>query len=175
MLEAAHTSERPWAKPLASALLDQGITWIAHVPDEVTGELLDELDAAEHCRVLSVTREEEGVGVLAGVALSSRRGALVIQASGVGNLLNALGSLCVPCKIPLLMVIGERGGLHEFNPCQVPLGKNVETVLAAIGVQSFRLDHVDAAPDMVKGAATLAFSTQQPVALVLTSTLTGGR
>lgn len=177
MLEAATrvATAQPWAHVLADALLSHGVSWVAQVPDEVTGDLLDRLDAAANCTVLTVTREEEGVGVLAGVALSGARSALIVQASGIGNSLNALGSLCVPCKIPFLLVISERGGLHEFNPCQVPLGKNVDGLLEAIGVQTFRVVDAPSIPDTVTGAVTLAFSTQQPVALVLTSTLTGGR
>ncbi len=166
---------KPWAQSLAESLLLHGVTWVAQVPDEVTGDVLNRLESDAHCTVLTVTREEEGVGLLAGVSLSGERSALIVQASGIGNSLNALASLCVPCKIPLLLIISERGGLHEFNPCQVPLGKNVDRLLDAIGVQTFRIADRASVSDIVTGAVTLAFSTQQPVALVLTSTLTGGR
>lgn len=164
-----------WPATLASALAAHRIAWYAYVPDEVTGGLLDRLEANSDCRVVSVTREEEGVGVLAGAALAGQRGALVIQASGIGNSLNVLGSLCVPCKVPMLLIISERGGLNEFNPCQVPLGKSVEQILGTIGIQAFRLADAALIPDIVSGAVTLAFSTQQPVALMLTSTLMGRR
>src|SRR5690606_32161863 len=135
----------------------------------------ERMENAPDVDVYSVTREEEGVGVLSGAYLGGRRGALIIQASGVGNSLNALASLNVACKVPLLLVVGERGGLKEFNPCQVPLGRAVPGLLEAIGVQTFRVDNEADIPELTQGAATLAFSTQLPVALLLTTRLTGGK
>ncbi len=155
--------------------MDEGITFFTQVPDEVTGELLALIEDDPRTKRVSVTREEEGVGILAGAYLGGKRGALIIQASGIGNSLNALGSLCIPCKIPLLLFIGERGGLHEFNPCQVPLGKNVEPILNQMGIQTFRIERDDEIPGTVSGASTLAFSTQQPIGVILTSILTGGK
>ena len=164
-----------WQSVITTAFKKNEITAAAYVPDEVTGGLLSKLEEDPYFKAYSVTREEEGVGVLSGAYVGGMRGALVIQASGVGNSLNALGSLNVPCKIPLLLLIGERGGLNEFNPCQVPLGRAVPNVLDAIGIQSFRLDDEDEVMDVIDGASTLAFSTQRPVGLILSTQLTGGK
>jgi len=164
-----------WHEAMAEALLANGIRAMAYVPDEMTGELLERLENTPEVDVYSVTREEEGVGVLSGAYLGGRRGALIIQASGVGNSVNALASLNVACKIPVLLLVGERGGLKEFNPCQVPLGRAVPQVLGAIGIQSFPIYHEDEISELVEGACQLAFSTQFPVALILTTRLTGGK
>lgn len=164
-----------WAEVAARALQTGHISFCCFVPDESTDPLLDTLRNLGTVHLRGVAREEEGVGVLAGAYLGGARGVLVIQASGVGNSINALGSLCVPCAIPILILVSERGGLHEFNPCQVPLGKSVPAILEAIGVQTFRLESVEELDDKITGAVRLAFSTQQPVALILTTRLMGGK
>jgi len=164
-----------WSEMIVRALEAGRISFCTHVPDESTGPLLDGLRDLHGVQMHGVMREEEGVGVLAGAYLGGSRGVLIIQASGVGNLINALGSLCVPCNIPMLLLISERGGLHEFNPCQVPLGKSVPAILDSIGVQTFRLERLDEVDGMIAGAMRLAFSTQQPVALMLTTRLIGGK
>lgn len=165
----------PWQNALYEALLDENVTFFAQVPDESTGELVNLLERNQEVQMVPVTREEEGIGVLSGANLAGKRVALIIQASGIGNSLNVLGSLNVPCKVPVLLLISERGGLHEFNPCQVPLGKNVEPLLNQLGVQTYRIERAEDVTNVVKGAAMLAFSTQAPVGLILTSTLTGGK
>src|SRR5262249_45185077 len=78
--------------------------------------------ADPECRVVTVTREEEGVGLLAGAWLAGRRGALLMQNSGLGNSVNALASPCVASQIPMVLLISHRGDLGEFNPAQGPQG-----------------------------------------------------
>ncbi|MGG5823663.1 phosphonopyruvate decarboxylase [Falsiroseomonas sp. HW251] len=159
----------PWKLALHDALraIGIGIGMIAYVPDEGTGSLIPRLEADPAFQVTSVTREEEGVGILTGARLGGTRGVLLIQASGVGNSLNALASVNVACKIPVLLVIGERGGLGEFNPCQVPGGRATRAMLEAIGIQCFRVDSAAAMRSTMEGAATLCFSGQLPVAVIL--------
>lgn len=157
----------PWKLALQEGLRAIGIGLIAYVPDEGTGSLIPRLEADPAFLVASVTREEEGVGLLTGARLGGTRGALLIQASGVGNLLNALASVNVACKIPVLLVVGERGGLGEFNPCQVPGGRATRALLEAVGVQCFRVDRVEEMRTVLEGAATLCFSGQLPVAVIL--------
>lgn len=165
-----------WQTQIAQVLKENGIEMVAQVPDEVTGGLLEVLEADPAVfTVLSVTREEEGVGVLAGAYLGGKRGALVFQISGLGNALNALASLAVAAQIPMLLIISERGRLGEINPVQVPLGRATPQILESVGIQAFWISAEDEAAETADGAAKLAFSTSTPVALVLTPALTGGK
>jgi sulfopyruvate decarboxylase alpha subunit len=164
-----------WSSRLVDSLKANQIEFVAHVPDEVTGHVLTLLEADPAVAVVSVTREEEGVGVLAGAALGGKRGALIIQGSGVGNAINALASLCVGSQIPLLMIISERGRLGEFNPVQIPLGRAMPRIFEALGIQSFWINTIDEIGPLLDGAAGLAFASSLPVALLLPTTLTGGK
>ncbi len=164
-----------WSSRLVEGLKANRIEFVAQVPDEVTGRVLALLEADPTVTVISVTREEEGVGVLAGAALGGKRGALILQGSGVGNAINALASLCVACQIPLLLIISERGRLGEFNPVQVPLGRAIPRIFEALGIQSFWVNTIDEIAPVLDGAAGLAFASSLPVALLLPTTLTGGK
>jgi sulfopyruvate decarboxylase alpha subunit len=166
---------------MAAALRRGGVRMIAYVPDEVTGHLLDRLATPvpggddPGFTVVSCTREEEAVAVLAGAYLGGRRGALVMQASGLGNSVNALGTLVLPYQIPMLLLISERGRLGEFNPAQVPLGRAIPKLLDALGIQFFSITDAEQIDDVVAGASELAFSALAPVGLGLSTLLTGGK
>lgn len=164
-----------WAEQITQALKGNRVEIIAHVPDEVTGALLELLEADPAFKVVCVTREEEGVALLAGAYLGGKRGALIFQGSGLGNALNALASLAVAAQIPVLLIISERGRLGEINPVQVPLGRATPQILESLGIQAFWISGPGEIVEVVDSGATLAFSTGLPVAVVLTPALTGGK
>jgi len=164
-----------WSSTLARALKANGVRMITYVPDEVTGHLLDQLHADPECTVVCATREEEAVSVLAGAYLGGKRGAIVLQGSGLGNSLNALSSLVIAYQIPMLLIISERGRLGEFNPAQVPFGRAIPRILDALGVQLFPLDSAERIDEVIAGACKLAFEGLVPVALTLPTLMTGGK
>lgn len=164
-----------WEPQVVAALKAGGIEMVAYVPDEMTGGVLRLLEADPAFTMVPVTREEEGVAVLAGGYLGGRRGVLILQGSGLGNSINVLASLVVASQIPMLLLISERGRLGEFNPVQVPLGRATPRILEALGIQSFALEDQDDIERTLGGALGLAFGTSMPVAILLTTTLTGGK
>jgi sulfopyruvate decarboxylase alpha subunit len=164
-----------WSTEMAHALTRNDYKVVAYVPDEVTDRLLQLLHEERSMRMVSVTREEEGVAVLSGAFLGGLRGALAMQSSGLGNSINALTSLAIGFQIPLLMIISERGRLDEVNPVQVPLGRAMPKIFEALGIQAFWIDETAEIRRIVDGATALAYSSSLPVALVLPTTLTGGK
>ena len=125
--------------------------------------------------MITVTREEEGVGLLAGAWLGGRRGALRMQNSGLGNCVNALGSLCAASLIPLVLVISHRGDLGEFNPAQVPMGQATQPILDALGIRWIKPQSIAELETQGDGLIKLAYTRSLPVAFVLPPDLTGGK
>src|SRR3990172_9358708 len=68
-----------WSKHVADILRRNDIRTFATVPDYIVSHVLEQLWADPDCRVVTVTREEEGVGLLSGAWLAGRRGALLMQ------------------------------------------------------------------------------------------------
>jgi len=164
-----------WSTAMAGALKTNGYNMVAYVPDEVADRLLQLLDKDGAFTMVSATREEEAVGILCGGYLGGRRGVLVIQGSGLGNSINALCGLAIGYQIPFLMVISERGRLGEFNSVQVPLGRASPKIFEALGIQAFWIDNAEEIASTVDGATKLAFGSGIPVALMLSTTLSGGK
>jgi sulfopyruvate decarboxylase subunit beta len=83
---------------------------------------------------LPLTREEEGVGIAAGMALAGRRPAMLVQSSGIGNMINALLSLTGFYELPLAIFVSHRGVYREKIAAQVPMGRRLAGILRGAGV-----------------------------------------
>ncbi|OGL15554.1 MAG: sulfopyruvate decarboxylase subunit alpha [Candidatus Rokubacteria bacterium RIFCSPLOWO2_12_FULL_71_22] len=164
-----------WAKHLADILRRNGIRMFATVPDYIVSHVLEHLAADAECRVVTVTREEEGVGLLSGAWLGGRRGALLMQNSGLGNSVNALASLNVASQIPIVLVLSHRGDLGEFNPAQVPMGQAAGPILDALGIRWIKPSSVAELEAQGDGLVKLAYTRRLPVAVLLPPELTGGK
>jgi sulfopyruvate decarboxylase subunit beta len=81
------------------------------------------------------SREEEGVGICAGAALAGGKPAMLIQSSGIGNMINALCSLTQTYQLPLLIIASWRGIYEEKIPAQVPLGQKLLGVLSTLDIK----------------------------------------
>jgi len=163
----------PWAREVADGLFESGVRDIVYVPDNPLSHLLRALEA-DHpdVRATIATREEEAFGIAAGLYLGGRRTAVLLQSSGLGNSLNALSSLLTVYQIPTLLVISMRGEDGEWNRAQVPMGRAVRPILAALGIQAFVVESAEAAESMVRRAAALAYGTRTATACLLPRHLT---
>jgi sulfopyruvate decarboxylase beta subunit len=85
-------------------------------------------------RRVPLTREEEGVGISAGAALAGKRPAMLLQSSGVGNMVNALMSLTYYYGLPLAVFVSWRGVFTEGIAAQVPMGRILPGLLDSLGV-----------------------------------------
>lgn len=164
-----------WADTVLACLKANKVETIVHIPDTVLTGLIRQLDADPYFDVIIPTREEEGVAILAGAYLGGKGGALLMQNSGLGNAANILGSLTVPYQFPLLMVISQRGELGEFNTVQVGMGQALRPTLDGLGIQHFTLEREDEVERIMTGAIKLAFSTDRPIAVIISPLLSGGK
>ena len=67
-------STEGWHEHIADALRRNDIRTFVTVPDYIVTKVLEHLWPDESCRVVTVTREEEGVGILAGAFMAGKRG-----------------------------------------------------------------------------------------------------
>ena len=164
-----------WGEIVHQRFKANGIRLVAHVPDAALVGLIRACEADPEIEVLQLTREEEGVGILSGAYLGGTRGALLMQSSGLGNCINALGGLPMAYRIPFLLLVTPRGRLSEFNPSQVPAGRAVPKLLDALGIETATIERLEDVATLVDQAIYSAFSTSQPVALIASTLLTGGK
>lgn len=163
-----------WALDVHHVLRAHEVRHVATVPDAGLTRLLELCGADRAMRLVTLTSEEEGIGLAVGAWLGGARSALLLQSSGVGNCINAL-SLPGLCGVPLLMVVTMRGEWGEFNSWQVPMGQAVRPTLQAMGVKIFAVERAEEAGESVDAAAGLAFSGGLQAAVLLTQRLIGAK
>ena len=163
-----------WWNDIFDVLKAEDFTVVAHVPDGGHARLIERCDAEPSMDVITLTTEEEGVGVVSGAWAGGRKGVLLIQSSGVGNCINAL-ALPVICRIPFLTIVSMRGEWGEFIPWQVPMGLATPAVLEAMEVQVERADRPDEVRTTVENGARFAHNTRRSVAVLLSQRLIGAK
>ena len=168
-------TDQDWGKSMANILRRNGLELFATVPDYIVSQVLEHLWADEQCKVITVSREEEGLGILSGGYLAGQRGALLMQNSGLGNCINTLGSLNVASQIPVVLVISHRGDLGEFNPAQVPMGQASERILESLDIRYVIPASIAELEAKADGLIKLAYTRSLPIAFVLPTELTGGK
>jgi sulfopyruvate decarboxylase alpha subunit len=162
-----------WARTLLDAFRAEEIRNLVFLPDTVMGRLLALAEDDPSFRLVGVHREEEAVGILTGLFLASQRGAMLVQSSGLGNALNALGSLAMAYHIPFPLLVSLRGELGEFNPAQLHMGRAVPGCLDALTIQHVTLHSENELETIVSGALKTCFTQEEPFGILLSAQLTG--
>jgi sulfopyruvate decarboxylase alpha subunit len=140
-----------WPEETHRELSAAGVRVVGYVPDAGHKRLIELCQSDRKMRAVVLTTEEEGIGLAAGAWLGGQKSVLLLQSSGVGNLINVLGMVQV-CRFPLVMIITMRGEQGEFNPWQVPMGRATAQVLEAMGVSVRRAaDAKEVAPLVAVG------------------------
>ena len=117
---------------LVALLKKHGVDFTSSLPCEKIKTLLELVARTFHH--VPLTREEEGVGISAGAALSGRRPAMFVQSSGIGNMINALLSLTGFYNLPLALFVSRRGVYKEKIEAQFPMGRLLPAILAGAGI-----------------------------------------
>jgi sulfopyruvate decarboxylase alpha subunit len=163
---------KDWPEKIFKTLKDAGVRQVGYVPDAGHKRLIELCLADKKMHSVVLSTEEEGIGLTAGAWLGGVRSALLMQSSGVGNCINALG-MTRECRFPLLMLITMRGQVGEFNPWQVPMGQATPGVLSAMGVVVHEANAADDIAPMVDAAARLAFGSYQAAAVLISQAVIG--
>ncbi|MGI9484716.1 MAG: phosphonopyruvate decarboxylase [Geminicoccaceae bacterium] len=165
-------SDADWAGDVHAVFREKGIRQIGTVPDAGLTRLLDLCNADNAMRVMTLTREDEGIGLVTGAWLGGERAALLMQSSGVGNVINAL-SLPAVCKTPCLMLVTMRGQWGEANGWQVPMGRATPGVLEAIGTVCYPVEDAVDVGETVSAAADMAFNGGIAAAVLVSQRVIG--
>ena len=168
------TVNKDWRNDIYDVFKALNITLVSHIPDAGHTPLIDLCENDNEIDVVTLTTEEEGVGLSCGAWAGGKRSALLMQSSGVGNCINAL-ALPNVCRIPFLTIVSMRGEWGEFIPWQVPMGQGTPKVLEAMDVKIFRADYKEEVGITVDAAAKYAFNTRRSSAVLLSQKMIGAK
>ena len=150
----------------------RGVSFITGTPCSYLKPLINA--AIEDPRFLFCDSVNEGdaVALAAGATLAGSRAMVMFQNSGLGNAVNALTSLCHPCRVPLLLVVthrGEPGGAAD-EPQHELMGRITPSLLDTMGIASekFPADPLLLAAALDRACASMT-AREAPFAFVLST------
>jgi len=161
-----------WPEAIHRELAAAKIRVVGYVPDAGHKRLIELCQADKKMRAVVLSTEEEGIGLAAGAWLGGQKSVLLMQSSGVGNVVNVLG-MVRECRFPLVTLVTMRGEQGEFNPWQVPMGQAVRPVLEAMGtVVHAPATEAEIVPT-VNAALRLAYNSYASVAVLIPQRVIG--
>ena len=161
-----------WPDEIYRELIAAEVDVVGYVPDAGHKRLIELCHADPSMRAVVLSTEEEGIGLAAGAWLGGKRSVVLMQSSGVGNIINVLGMI-KECRFPLVMIVTLRGEEAEFNPWQVPMGQATRTVLEAMGTVVHRPAVAEDIAPTVSSAFRLAYGSYASVAVLIAQRIVG--
>ena len=159
------------SKSIFDALKKCEVRLLSALPETWLVHLIRMADDDPETILVRLAKEEEGVGISAGAHFAGVKSAMLMQNHGFLASINGIVSFAHLYKIPLLMLISYRGGFGERDPWQTQGGNVTESLLRAMGIPYSFLDRIECVEKRIRHAQTLAESSLQPVALLLTRDL----
>ena len=154
---------------IIAAIKESGIDYVVSVPDITTSEgLLRPLAKTTKPRLIRVCKEDEGIGICAGLAYSGKRALLLIQQTGMLDSINAIRGVAVEYSLPVCMMVG----LLEKEPDVLPRQSKrygvriVEPILDAMGIAYHEIEE-ESDVTKIKPAIDAAYAESRPVVLLI--------
>jgi sulfopyruvate decarboxylase subunit alpha len=143
-----------------------GFNFFAGVPctilKDIIGHLLNDRDVI----YITATREEEAIGIATGAYLGGKKSVVLMQNSGIGNSMGALGSLPLLYKVPMLLLVSWRGYRGKDAPEHLIMGEAMLKLLRSVGIP-FQMLSQWGIEEEVSTAVRDMEKRQIPIALLL--------
>lgn len=141
-----------------------GFSFFSGVPCSILSKVL--ADVPVGITYFSATKEDNALGVVSGAYLAGKKGAILIQNSGLGNIINGLTSFNLIYKIPVLLVITWRGEPGRPDaPEHFVMGKVMLPILKTLGIP-YKIINDNFSKQLV-WADELMKKNKKPIALIL--------
>jgi sulfopyruvate decarboxylase TPP-binding subunit len=154
---------------IIAAIKQSGVEFILAVPDIVTSKgLLFPIAADKDLKLVRVCKEDECVGIAAGLSYGDKRALILIQYTGFLDSLNAIRAVAVEYKQPIVMMVGLLG--HEPERLPTESGRYgvriIEPICDAMGIPHHLLSQ-DSDVAKIKPAIDKAYAESSPVAMLI--------
>ena len=104
------------------------------VPDSTLKHFIDE--GLKNKKIIIANREEEAIGISAGMILAGSPTIMFMQNAGFANSISTITSLIQLYEIPIIFLIGWRGYLKDDAPEHIMIGKIQPDLLKIIELPS---------------------------------------
>ncbi len=147
-----------------------GLDFFIHVPDSHSAPVGEHFQNHPTVQCFSVSREEEGVGIAAGMALGGKKGVLFYQDVGLGNSMVALTNFAMAYHMPILLLAVRRGGFGDFNSAVHMFSEHAIRMVESMNIKAFVLDYrvpLDQWPQAIVRAYEYIHLTHKPIVVFL--------
>jgi sulfopyruvate decarboxylase subunit alpha len=155
------------SKIVYDALKKTGVKLVSALPETWLVHLIRMADEDPEMTLVRLAKEEEGVGISAGAHFAGMKSAMLLQNHGFLQAINGIVGVSLLYKIPLLMLITDRGTFGEKDPWQTEGGKHTRPILDALNIAREDLTKPEDVEAKLGKAMALAQSSLSPVALLL--------
>jgi sulfopyruvate decarboxylase alpha subunit len=147
-----------------------GIEYFIHVPDSFGASVIAHFEDDPNVRSFPVAREEEGIGIASGLAMTGKRGVMFYQDTGLGNSIGALTTYAMAYHSPMLLLAVRRGGFGEYNAANFLFSETAIQMVETMRIKAFVLDYrvpIDAWARAIRQAFDYAHMTNRPIVVFL--------
>ena len=168
----ASAADAPRGSSIIRAIEASGVAFIVSVPDITTSEgllrpLVQRASGAGP-RLIRVCKEDEGVGICAGLSYCDKRALLLIQQTGMLDSINAIRGVAVEYELPICMMVGLLEKEPDVRPRQSKRYgvRIVEPILDAMGIP---YHEIETEADVAKIAPAIdeAYADSHPTVLLI--------
>ncbi len=147
-----------------------GIDIVLTLPCDKIKNLLAKIP--RYFKEIPMTREENGMGIAAGLYLAGKKPAMLIQSTGIGNSINALSSLHMTYKIPLPILASWRGVYKEGILAQEHFGGCLPCILDGTKLPYATVGSMNELSEITR-AIKLSYESNTPVVALLSPRIWG--
>ena len=154
---------------IIAAIKESGIETVLSVPDITTSAgLLWPIAKDDELKLVRVCKEDEAIGISAGMAYCNQRSLLLIQNTGLLYSINAIRAVAVSYELPICMMVGLLGKKPGVLPADSEdYGvRIIEPILDAMGI-THHLIETEADVPKIAPAITTAYAESAPVVLLI--------
>lgn len=163
------TERRLTGRSIIEAVHRSGVEYILSVPDITTSEgLLYPLAGDGRFRLLRVCKEDEAVGIAAGLSYRGKRALILIQHTGFLDSINAVRAVAVEYDLPICMMIGLLNKEPDVPPQKSKAyGVRItEPILDAMGIRRDLIE-TDGDTARIDPAIAAAYAESRPLAMLI--------
>lgn len=158
------------AKVFCNSLLEKGYSFCTVVPCSFFKHAINEVLRSPSFKYVIAANEGAALAAAAGAWLSGTKPVVMLQNSGVGNLINPLATLSLPYRIPSLIFISGRAypdGVGD-EPQHYYMGRAVREILNSFDVSRFDMpEDVEDFKSLLAEADELVTRHEKGVAIIV--------
>lgn len=143
-----------------------GFNFYTGVPCSILRNVIDYLSTNEEFIYVPATREDEAFGIAVGAYMGGKKPVVLMQNSGLGVSINALTSLVLLYRFPVLLIVTWRGYEGKGEPEHTIMGRHMLDFLRVMDVPTKILRKGMIEKQLVESVQTMSVQ-EVPVALIL--------